>query len=99
MPFTSEFKKIGAEGKEIRREVRERTLGYILTAFGLVAGLAWNEAVSELIGYFINVEKNTVIAKFIYAIVITLLVVIASVYLTRFLKRQEQADHTEERKQ
>ena|SRR3989344_8233421 len=98
MTLVPEVKKIAGGSKEIRREVREKTLGYILTAFGLVAGLAWNEAISELIGYLFNVEKNSIIAKFIYAAVITLLVVVASVYLTRFLKRQEHSDHTEEPK-
>ena len=43
-------------------------------------------------------EVTLLIAKFIYAAVITLLVVVASVYLTRFLKRQEHSDHTEEPK-
>ena len=38
------LQKIKQEGAELKKEVREKTLGYILTAFGLVAGLAWNEA-------------------------------------------------------
>jgi len=34
------LQKIKQEGAELKKEVREKTLGYILTAFGLVAGLA-----------------------------------------------------------
>ena len=37
------------EDKRIRDLVRERTMGYIVGALGLVAGLAWNDAIKSLI--------------------------------------------------
>ena len=77
--------KIKNRSKEIRKEVRQRTVGYILAAFGFVAALAWNEAIRDLIEYFFPINKNTVLIKFIYAIVLTFLVVIVSVYLARLV--------------
>lgn len=77
--------KIKDSSREIKREVREKTSGYILAAFGLVAALAWNEAIKGLIEFFFPISKNTILAKFIYAIAITFIVVIVSVYITKLL--------------
>ncbi len=81
--------KIKNESKEIKREIRQKVSGYILAAFGLVAALAWNDAIKSIIEYFFPLTKNTVLIKLIYALVITFLVVIVSVYLTRLLKKEE----------
>ncbi|MBI2463612.1 hypothetical protein HYV57_01510 [Candidatus Peregrinibacteria bacterium] len=76
--------------KEFEREVREKTLSYIIAALGLVAGLAWNEAIKGLIEYFFPMNANTILAKCVYAIIITLIVVFVSVYLTHLLKKKEE---------
>ena len=62
---------------------------YFEAGLGIIAGLAWNEAVKALIEYFIPLSGNTVLAKFVYAVVITFVVVLISVYLTSILKRTE----------
>lgn len=64
-------------------EIREHTVGYILTALGLVAGFAWNEAIKSLIEYIFPVGQNGLVARFVYAGLITLVVVIVSSYLMR----------------
>lgn len=69
-------------------EVKERLVGYITAAFGLVAALAWNDAVKSLIDMLYAVDKNTVTAKFIYAGVITIIVVIVSIYLSKFAEKK-----------
>lgn len=74
---------------EIRHEVRERTLGYVIGAFGLVAGLAWNDAIKALIEYLFPLQETTLSAKIIYAVVITLVVVISSIYLNRLFKKDD----------
>ncbi len=74
--------------QEVRAELGERMVGYITGAFALVAGLAWNEAITEVINYFFPFEKGTVVAKFIYAIVITIVLVIVTVYLMRWFKAE-----------
>lgn len=80
---------IKEESGKIKKEVRERTLGYILTALGLVAGLAWNEVIKSLIGIFFPSEQNTLLAQFIYAIVVTVVIVIVATYLSRYLHKEE----------
>ena len=82
--------KIKNSSRETKKEVREKISGYILAAFGLVAALAWNEAIKGLIEYFFPISKNTVLAKFIYAIVLTFIVVIVSIYLTRLLSNKKE---------
>lgn len=74
----------------IREAIRERTISYILAAFGLVAGLAWNEAVKSLIEYIFPVAQKTLLAKFVYAVVLTIVLVIFSVYLARFIKGEKK---------
>ncbi len=85
--FDGRLKKIDEEKKLLTKEVRERTLGYIVAAFSVVAGLAWNEAVKSLID-LLPQGKNTVFAKFAYAIVITLVVVVVTVYLGRLIQQK-----------
>ncbi|OGF77776.1 hypothetical protein A3I27_02095 [Candidatus Giovannonibacteria bacterium RIFCSPLOWO2_02_FULL_43_11b] len=70
-------------------EIREKTFGYILAALGLVAGLAWNEAIKSLIEYFYPASKNGLSAKFIYAFLITIIVVLISTYLVRLSSKKE----------
>ena len=73
----------------LRKEIRERTLGYMLTAFGLIAGLAWNDAVKGFIEYLFPLPQNTLPAKFLYAAIISIVVVFISVYLSRLLQQSD----------
>lgn len=74
----------------LQKEIRERTLGYMLAAFGLIAGLAWNDAVKALIEYFFPLPQNTLSAKFLYATIISIFVIFISVYLSRLLNRPDK---------
>lgn len=72
------LKSIQKGGRKLSSETRERTVGYIEAGLGLVAGLAWNEAVKAAIETFFPVSKSTIIAKFIYAVIITFIIVVIS---------------------
>lgn len=85
-----QFKKIKKESEEIKKEVKQKTIGYIATAFGLVAGLAWNEAVKALIEYIFPLGRDTLLLKFAYAILITLVLTFISVYLIKLFKSEEK---------
>lgn len=65
--------------QRLKQEAREKTVGYIVAALGLVAGLAWNEAVKSLIDYLFPIHQNGIVPKFIYAVVVTVVVIIVSV--------------------
>jgi len=61
-------------------------VGYII---GLVAGLAWNEAIKAAIEFAFPLSQNSLLAKFIYAVLVTAVVVLLSLYLTRLLGKRE----------
>ena len=82
------LKKVKEE-QSLRKEIKERTVGYILAAFGLVAGLAWNEAIKGLIDQFFP-NSGSVAIKFIYAVIVTIIIVLVSVYLVRLTGKKEK---------
>ena len=52
------LKKIKEHQSILRKEIKEKTIGYILAAFGLVAGLAWNEAIKSFIDQFFGARET-----------------------------------------
>lgn len=90
MKINGKIKKIREKGGEINIEVKERTVGYITAAFGLVAGLAWNDAVRGLIDYLFPISKNSLMAKFAYALIMTLVVVFITLSLIRISEREKE---------
>ncbi|MEK7132884.1 MAG: DUF5654 family protein [Patescibacteria group bacterium] len=74
---------------ELKNEMGGKVLAYIGGAFGLVAGLAWNDAIKELIQYAFPLATDTLMAKFIYAGLITIVVVVIITYLERIFKSGE----------
>ncbi len=83
------FKRIKEEQVKLRKEIKERTVGYILAAFGFVAGLAWNEAIKSLIEQFFPPSTSSVFIKFIYAFIITIVIVVITIYLVRLTQDDE----------
>lgn len=51
--------------------------------FGLVAALAWNEAIQDLFKRIEVFSRNSLVAKFIYAAVVTVIIVAVTYYLGR----------------
>ena len=74
----------------LKKEVKEKTFGYIMGALSLVAGLAWNEAIKGMIDLVYPATSSGVWAKFIYAIVITVCLTIIAVILAKFLSKPEK---------
>lgn len=60
----------------------------IATSFGLVAALAWNEAIKKLIDEFIPKGKG-VLSLFLYAIFVTAVVVIVTSRLVKVKEKFE----------
>lgn len=84
------LKKIKDESAKLTEEVKQKTLNFIITAFSLVAGLAWNEAIQALINHLFSINKDTVLAKFIYAILMTLILVLITICLARALDKKKE---------
>ncbi|OGG60072.1 hypothetical protein A3C86_03285 [Candidatus Kaiserbacteria bacterium RIFCSPHIGHO2_02_FULL_49_16] len=82
---------------DLKSGMREKALTYIGGAFGLVAGLAWNDAIKELIQYLFPLATDTLTAKFVYAGLITVVVVIIITYLEKIFnsKPSDTAEKSE----
>jgi C4-dicarboxylate transporter len=77
------IEKINESQKVITREVKEKTSTYILAALGFVVGLAWNDAIKSLIDLVFPMSKSSIFVKFIYALLVTLIIIAATIILTR----------------
>lgn len=59
--------------------------------FGLVAALAWNEAVQAFVDHYVNKYLSVgsgIISKFIYAVLITLIAVFVTYELSKLIKEE-----------
>ena len=83
-----------ATSKHIARfkiELRQQVFKYVLAAIGLIAGLAWNDAIKSIIEYLFPYSvAGTVVAKLLYALIITLVIVMFSVYTAGVLEAEEK---------
>ena len=84
------LKSLREKQARLRREVTERTIGYILAAFSFVAGLAWNEAIKSMIDQLFPFSRDSIWIKFIYAIIITLIIVLVTIYLLKIIEKKEE---------
>lgn len=84
-----EIEKIKKEGEVIRHEANKRIFTFITAGFSLVAGLAWNETIKSFIEYFFPLEKNTLMAKFAYALAVTLVLVFITIFLSKIMMKEE----------
>lgn len=80
-PTTSE------ERASIQREVRGQIVTLLLSGLGLVAALAWNEAVLGLFRQLFP-QGGGLVYKFGYAVVVTIIIVIASIQLRKFADKK-----------
>lgn len=76
--------------KELRKELLKQMVTLSTAGFGLVAALAWNEAiqtfVKEYIDKYISVGSG-IAYRFIYAVIITVVAVAVTYQLTKLTKK------------
>ncbi len=80
--------KMGSEIANIRKESLNKITTLIVTAFGLVAALAWNSAIQSVFSRFFG-PATDMVALIGYAIFVTLIAVIVTIYLTRLAAKQQ----------
>lgn len=66
----------------VGKEVIKTVITLVTTAFGLVAGLAWNDAIQALIGQFFE-AGSALTGQIIYAVIVTVIAVIVTILLAR----------------
>ncbi len=75
------------------KKILSESLTMMSTAFGLVAALAWNEAIRALINNFFS-KGQGIISLFIYAILVTVVAVLVSTRLIKIRARFEEQENT-----
>ena len=84
--------KLGKEAEEIKKQIAAQMLTLATSGFGLVAALAWNEfiqtVVKEVIKPLIG-ESSGVISQLIYAVIVTILAVIVTYNLSKFVEKKD----------
>lgn len=71
----------------LKLEILEKITTLAAAGFGLVAALAWNSAIQELFTELWPLDNGSLTAKFIYAVVITIIVVVVVALLGRSADR------------
>ncbi len=72
-------------------EVLDKLVELMTAAFGLVAALAWNTAIQALFA-LVFPEAGDLIAKFLYAITVTIIVVFVTIRLGRLAEQAKQRE-------
>ena len=78
--------KMEQKAPEMKGRVMETIATLITTAFGLIAALAWNEAIKALIIQILG-PGNGLTGLFTYAIIITILAVVATILIARVIAK------------
>lgn len=74
----------------MKKEILNQMLTLSTSAFGLVAALAWNQLIQELINQYIKPligGASGIISLLIYALLVTALAVVVTYNLTKLAKK------------
>ena len=84
-------KKLKREAKTLKKKVAGEMLQLATSGFGLVAALAWNELIKEVVTEYIKPiagESSGIISLLIYAVLVTGLAVFVTYNLSRVVKKK-----------
>lgn len=74
------------EEEGLKKEIVERLATLITTAFGLVAALAWNEAIKAIFKEIFG-APDKLIPMLVYAFTVTMIAVIVTIWISRTAER------------
>ncbi len=78
--------------KKLTLEILKQMLTLATSGFGLVAALAWNGFIQELVNNYIKKylpASSGIISLLIYAIIVTVVAVLVTMQLTKVVERLE----------
>jgi hypothetical protein len=77
----------------LKLEIMDKIVALMTAAFGMVAALAWNSAISALMIDWLGASGDATIGLIIYAVIVTVVAVIAIVLISRMYgKMKTKAD-------
>lgn len=80
------------KSNEFKVQLLETFASLITAAFGLVAALAWNEAIKQMVAAVFN-SSDDLVGLCVYAIIVTVLAVIMTLLIARSLNNAKKALH------
>lgn len=92
------MRKVPAPFRKLGREYFKTVTTMLASAFGLVAALAWNDLVKRAIDLYVA-PGSDVISQLIYAVIVTTMVVIFTVWAGRIasaFEKEESANNPKE---
>jgi hypothetical protein len=81
-----------AKERSLRIEIIKQLITLSSSGFGVVAALAWNGLIQEIVGTYIKPylpQGSGVISLLLYAVIVTIIAVFITYQLTNILKRLE----------
>ncbi len=93
------YKNMASDWKEmpLTSEVLDKFAQLITTALGLVAALAWNTAIQNLFNKLFGEAGGKLAGQFVYAVLITLVVIFATIAVSRAAERAKKAEEERSR--
>jgi hypothetical protein len=71
-------------------EILDKFSQLITTALGLVAALAWNDAIQTLFQQYLGTAGGALAAKIFYAVLVTVIVIVATIAVSRGRRAGEE---------
>jgi len=75
--------------QEVKGQMLQTIATLITTAFGLIAALAWNEAIKAIILQFLP-KGSDLTGLLVYAVLITIIAVVATIIIGRAIAQPEE---------
>ncbi len=82
----------------LKLEIMDKIVALMTAAFGFVAALAWNEAISTLMVQWLGEGDDQVLGLLIYAVIVTIVAVIAIVLISRVYGKIKAKEEAKEKK-
>lgn len=81
------MKETKEKDSSLALEVLDKINSLAAAGFGVVAALAWNDAIKGFFNLYFPTPQGNVWAQLLYAIVLTAIIVLITVYLARSTKK------------
>jgi uncharacterized membrane protein len=73
-------------------EILDNFSQLITTALGLVAALAWNDAIQTLFQQYLGTAGGALAAKIFYSVLVTVIVIFATIVVSRAAERAKKLE-------
>ncbi|MBQ8643614.1 MAG: hypothetical protein IJ469_03030 [Candidatus Methanomethylophilaceae archaeon] len=80
---------------EFKVQLLETFASLITAAFGLVAALAWNDTIKLAVKMLFPTDSGEIYSMIVYALIVTVLAVIMTLFISRSLSKAKKALHLE----